>query len=364
LPGLSGELETEAPKGTEQTVLTEPDPTTGEPSHSGATPLPTETSPTAPRAAASATAAQDTPSATTTEPPNPDAAKIPYFRTGIAGVLMGLANLVPGVSGGTMVLVMGLYDRFVGALADLTRFRFTRRAVLFVAVLGGIAAVTIAGLSGPMSKLVSMHRAAMFSLFIGMTLGGTPVLLRMIRPARPAAAGGALLGLALMIALGPPPERPEYKNEAGEVDVVVEANYGRDVAAGVLGMSAMVLPGISGAHMLLIIGRYEPILAAVSMTKDYVVSGGSEGDPAVFLQVMIPVGIGAVLSLVVLSNLLKWLLARYPQPMVGFLIGILWGAVYSLWPFRGGPAIGTVVIGCILAVAGFGLTIGLSRLSR
>ena len=106
-------------------------------------------------------------------------------RTGITGVLMGLANLVPGVSGGTMVLIMGLYDEFVSSVADVTRLRFTKRNVVFLGVLGVFVVATIASLAEPTKSLVTNHRTAMYALFIGMTLGGAPMLWRMLQPAKP-----------------------------------------------------------------------------------------------------------------------------------------------------------------------------------
>lgn len=291
--------------------------------------------------------------------------RVRAVRTVIAGVLMGLANLVPGVSGGTMVLVMGLYDQFVSSLADATRLRFTRRSVLFLVLLALTAGAAIALFSGPMSLAVAHHRCAMFCLFIGLTLGGTPVLAAMLKPVRWPAGVGLLVGLGAMIAIGPPQEPELDENKDGEtaVAVALEPNYQRDLAAGVLGMSAMVLPGISGAHMLLILGRYEVILAAVSKTKDYAVSLGGEGSMSEFLPIMVPVALGALVGLVVLSNLLKWMLRRHKQPMVGALLGVLWGAVYALWPFGATSGVGDYLLGVGLMVAGFVATAALSRLS-
>ena len=300
-----------------------------------------------------------------TDQPDSGPGPVRVLRTVVAGVLMGLANLVPGVSGGTMVLVMGLYDQFVASLADATRLRFTRRSVFFLVLLAGVAGAAIALFSGPMSRAVTHHRCAMFCLFIGLTLGGTPVLLAMLKPVRWPAGVGLLVGLGVMIAIGQPqePELTENAEGAAAVAVALEPHYGRDLAAGVLGMSAMVLPGISGAHMLLILGRYEVILAAVSKTKDYAFSFGREGSMSEFLPIMIPVAIGALVGLVVLSNLLKWMLRRHPQPMVGALLGVLWGAVYALWPFSATSSAGDYVLGVCLMLAGVAVTVALSRIS-
>ncbi|MFQ5495640.1 MAG: undecaprenyl phosphate translocase family protein, partial [Phycisphaerae bacterium] len=105
----------------------------------------------------------------------------PLVRSAIGGVLMGLANLVPGVSGGTMILVVGLYDEFIAAVADVSRLRFTRRNTMFLAVVVAAAAAAIVSLAGTLGRAVEFHRAAMFSLFIGLTLGGAPSIIGRIR---------------------------------------------------------------------------------------------------------------------------------------------------------------------------------------
>jgi putative membrane protein len=292
---------------------------------------------------------------------------LPLIRTGVAGVLMGLANLVPGISGGTMIVVMGLYDEFISSIADVTRLRVTKRSILFLAILCFAALIAIGSLAGPLSRAVTLHRSAMFSLFIGLTLGGAPLLIKMLHGPTKASLTGIALGLALMVVIAttkqPPPDDEALKAAVAAGHFVIESDYAVDVLAGALGMSAMVLPGISGAYMLLILGRYETILAAVSVTKSYILSGGDKGDPAEFLSVVIPVGIGALLSLVVLSNILKWLLKSHRELTIGILLGILLGAVVGIWPFDASSQIGDYAVGVLLSVIGFVATVLLSRIS-
>jgi putative membrane protein len=311
-------------------------------------------------------APEDTDQREPSDPQEAGPARLPIIRSGVAGVLMGLANLVPGVSGGTMIVVMGLYDEFITSVADVTRLRFTKRGVLFLAILCCAALVAIGALAGLLSRAVTLHRTAMFALFIGMTLGGAPLLIRMLQRFSRASVVGIAVGLALMLAIvftrEPPPDEDALKEAVAAGRLVIEPSYTRDAVAGALGMSAMVLPGISGAYMLLILGRYETILAAVSMTESYIVSAGGEGDPAVFLRVMIPVVVGAAFSLVFLSNFLKWMLHRHRSFTIGLLLGILFGSVVGIWPFDAGSQPVDFAIGAGLAAAGFIATVVLSRI--
>jgi hypothetical protein len=100
----------------------------------------------------------------------------------------------------------------------------------------------------------------------------------------------------------------------------------------------MILPGVSGGYLLLLLGQYEPILGAIDMLKTGLLgSDGGGFDMAIVLEsmrVVVPVGIGVVIGVVAVSNLLKWLLERYEKATLGILLGLLVGAVVGLYPFQ------------------------------
>ena len=274
-----------------------------------------------------------------------DAGSLPALtiRGAIGGALMGLANLVPGISGGTMLLAAGVYPAFIAAIADLTTFRFTRRTLVLPAAVGGAAALAILLLAGPMRGLVVDQRWAMYSLFIGLTLGGVPLVWRLARPATPAvcagAAGAAALMLLMPLGLG-----------AGSTGA--EASRLLLFASGLAGASAMILPGVSGGYLLLLLGQYETILGAVDTLK----AGLLEVDARLLLDasaLLLPVGLGVVAGIAGVSNLLRWLLDRHRQVTLGTLLGLLLGAVAGLWPFRQPvePPLGSVVRGQVVTEA-------------
>ena len=265
------------------------------------------------------------------------------IRGAIGGALMGLANLVPGISGGTMLLAAGVYPGFIAAVADVTTFRFTRRTLVLLAAVGGAAALAILLLAGPMRSLVVEQRWAMYSLFIGLTLGGVPLVWRLARPATPAvcasAAGAAALMLLMQFGLG-----------AGSTGA--EASRLLLFVSGVTGAAAMILPGVSGGYLLLLLGQYETILGAVDTLK----AGLLEVDAGLLLDasaLLLPVGLGVATGIAGVSNLLRWLLDRHRQVTLGALLGLLLGAVAGLWPFRQPvePALGSVVRGQVVTEA-------------
>jgi putative membrane protein len=260
------------------------------------------------------------------------------LRSGFGGVLMGLANLVPGISGGTMLLVSGIYPRFVDAVADVTRFRFRFRSLLVVAVVGLAAGLGILLLAGVLKDMVVNHRWVMYSLFIGLTLGGLPLVWRMARPVNRTvyiyAVGAFVLmaGLALLQVMG--------------VVGSGSSNFVTLLLAGLAGASAMILPGVSGGYILLLMGQYVPILDGIHEFKEALSNRDISAAMGPALSVILPVGIGVLVGVAVISNLVKWLLLKHQQATLGLLTGLLLGSVIGLWPFQQGvaPIVGETVI--------------------
>ena len=240
----------------------------------------------------------------------------------LGGVLMGLANLVPGISGGTMLLAAGVYPSFIHSIAELTRFRIQPRPLIVLATIGGAAVAAIGLLAGPTRDLVVEHRSLTYSFFIGLTLGGLPLVWRLARPITRSVWIAALVAFVLMVVMA------YGTNAAGGGG---PRNLLLLTFSGVAGASAMILPGISGGYLLLLLGQYEAILGAIEQLKEGLIGAAGIGDA---LGVLVPVGIGVVVGIVAVSNALRWLLARHEKPTLGLLIGLLLGAVVGLYPFQ------------------------------
>jgi putative membrane protein len=260
-------------------------------------------------------------------------------RGAFGGVLMGLANLVPGISGGTMLLASGIYPRFIEAIADLSRLRLRRQSLLVLGIVAAAAALAILLLAGPVKLLVRDQRWMMYSLFIGLTLGGLPVVWAMIKAPSRATWLGALAGFAGMALLA--------VAQASQSTTGNEAGWLRLLLAGTAGAAAMILPGVSGAYLLLVLGVYLPILDGIERFRAALSSGSLDALIGPLTGIVIPVGIGVVLGVVLVSNALKWLMARFEKATLGVLLGLLAGAVVGLWPFQRGraPVVGETIGG-------------------
>ena len=248
---------------------------------------------------------------------------------------MGLANLVPGVSGGTMLVATGVYGHFVQAVARCSTFRFRLGPIVMLSIIAFGALVMILLGAGVLSDLVRDHRWIMYSLFIGFTLGGVPLLWSMTRPMDARSMLGMICGIAAMAVLA----LLEGITDGPATD---SSNTLLLVITGAAAGSAMVLPGVSGSYLLLVLGQYVLILGAVDQLR--------RGDMDAFTTVLLPVAIGVVLGVVIISNIVAQLLKHARQATLGVLLGLLLGAVFGLWPYRSPvpPQIGDVIRGQLL----------------
>lgn len=234
------------------------------------------------------------------------------------GVIMGVADAVPGVSGGTMALITGIYERLIAALAAL-RIDTARQALkgdwagawqrldgAFLLSLGlGILLSLFATLQ-LMHWLLEQAPQLVWAFFAGLILASLLVLMRRHRwqwvDLPLLAAGTAIaVGIALSTSLNLSPT-PLWL-----------------VIGGALAISAMLLPGISGSFILLLLGLYPAVVEAVSERN---------------LVIVAWVALGCVLGLLVFSRLLNALLARWHDRVLGFMLGFVLGALLKVWPWQ------------------------------
>lgn len=249
------------------------------------------------------------------------------FSVFLKGFAMGTADLVPGVSGGTIALITGIYDRLITAIASIDQhavsmlfkgeilgaWRRVDAGFLVTLASGMFAAIVL--LASSIDWMLTTFPLPLWSFFFGLVLASTVMLLRplfkeMKAPQFVAAAMGALL--AASIALGQ--------------SLAVETSLLGFFLAGMIAICAMVLPGISGSFLLLLMGMYEPVINAVVGLDIEVL--------AIFVA-------GCVVGLLAFARVLEVLLARYRTTTMSTLVGILAGSLLALWPWQ--QVIATVV---------------------
>lgn len=238
----------------------------------------------------------------------------------LRGIAMGAADLVPGVSGGTIALITGIYDRFIAAIASigLDALRMVLAGKIkdawahvdgnfLVAVGAGILSSVLA-LASLLNWLLLNYPLPLWSLFCGLILASAIHLFYTSRvdwAERHYALWLTGVGLATVIGLMQATQLP-----VGPVSVFF---------AGAVAISAMLLPGISGSFLLLILGMYQPVISAL-VNVDLVTVG-------LF-------ALGCFCGLLVFSRLLAALLARAQRATMAILYGFLLGSVIMLWPWQ------------------------------
>ena len=270
-----------------------------------------------------------------------------FIRASLAGTLMGLANLVPGISGGTLLVAAGVYPDFVSAMTKVTTGQFQKRAITVLLLIGMMAALVIVSLAGTVKDLVVEQRWAIYSLFIGLTLGGVPLVWAMAKtPSRWLWTGAmcGLLGLTLFTL-------SQWCGIESNTEVTNGVFF--FFLAGILGAGAMVLPGLSGGYLWLLLGAYLPILQAIEEGRDQALSGQWEALWSLTVDTLFPVALGVIIGAAAISHLVHWALTRYAHFTLGVLLGLLFGALVGLWPFQIGvePDVGDSLKGQTVTMA-------------
>ena len=245
---------------------------------------------------------------------------------------MGTADLVPGVSGGTIALVLGIYQQLVSSIrqgssalgsmikADVAGFKGHLSKVewrFLVPLLGGIA-LAIVLLASFLERQLEERPVVIAGLFLGLVLGSIGIAWRLLRQATwRHFVIAAIVGLVLFVALG-----------FGEGQVRGDPSALAFFGAGILAICAMILPGISGSLILLMLGMYAPVLGAVTDRE---------------FGTIIVFAVGAVVGLALFSQLLYWLLEHHHDNVLAALIGLMAGSARILWPWPDG--VGSAEIG-------------------
>ncbi len=238
------------------------------------------------------------------------------IRTFFAGFIMAIANVIPGVSGGTIAVVMGIYDRLVGLFAlDIKAIKSDWKYLLNIGA--GLAAGLLL-FSRIITWLLENHPMPTCFFFIGLIFGSLPMLLKKVRTGEgkwPGLGGFALFAaaLALMYLLSTLGEGAGMTAEK----TLTAALAAKVFFSGVVAAAAMIVPGVSGSSMLLIFGTYATFYTAV-------------GD--LNIPLLVPIGLGVLIGLVLGSRAIRALMNKWPVNTYCAIIGLVLGSVFVVWP--------------------------------
>ena len=238
---------------------------------------------------------------------------------GVKGFCMGASDVVPGVSGGTMAFILGIYEELIDAiksfdlksLQSLVTFKFRplldRISWQFLLAVGMGIFAAIFTLSKLLSWLLQNRPVFIWSFFLGLILASVLSVSRRVEAWRILTGlclVGGTLGSYFLVGLVP---------------VATPNDYWFLFLCGAVAICAMILPGISGSYILVLLGKYQYVLDAVNH-RDFFILG--------------LVAAGACVGIIAFSRILGWLLKNYHDLMVAILIGLMIGSLRKVWPWK------------------------------
>jgi len=243
-----------------------------------------------------------------------------YVIVGLKGIAMGAADVVPGVSGGTIAFISGIYEELLGSISNINLSLFKTlknegfktawkqlNGNFLLSLLIGIC-ISVASLAKVISWLLENQPILLWSFFFGLVLASVIYIAKQITKWNLVkiilAISGAVLAYYITTL------NPMVSENSSSLFMFF---------AGAIAICAMILPGISGSFILVLLGAYKPILNAIN-DRD--------------LKTIALVGIGAIVGLLTFSRVLKWLFANYKNHTLAVLTGFIIGSLNKIWPWK------------------------------
>ena len=273
----------------------------------------------------------------------------------IKGALVGIANVIPGVSGGTMMVSMGIYEKIIGVVNNL--FKDIKKSILTLLPIGIGLVLGVAVFSFVIPFCLEEFPFPTCFCFIGLILGGVPAI---IKPAKDSLEKegkkisfvhiiifAALFALAVGMAAMNETETNSANFDLNPVFMVIM------FAVGVISAATMVIPGVSGSLVLMILGFYGGIMSSIS---GFISSVLAFDWSLIFhyTGILAPFGIGVIVGIFAVAKLIEWLFAKYPSYTYGGILGLIVASPVAIIIKMGNKNINlfTVGLGIVLLVVG------------
>ena len=255
------------------------------------------------------------------------------FKTIVKGFVVGSSMMIPGVSGGSMAMILGEYDHLIAAIPSIFSKKTFLKSVKYLLTFVIAALLGILIVARPLEVLINRYSLIIMYLFLGAVCGTIPMMVRK------AHSEGfdipsllyIIIGIALVFSIELIPEgifNPSL--DADFFDIVIQ------ILGGILVSIGLVLPGISTSYLLLVLGLYEPMISALSNNE--------------FIS-LLPLVLGLLVGILALTKLLQIAMERYPKITYMMILGFLLGSIKEIYP--GLPSSWGVLAALVLFAAGF-----------
>jgi len=299
------------------------------------------------------------------------------------GSVMGVAQVIPGVSGGTLALIMGIYQRFIRVINEISHFMVAilgyvlRRegarekikddfkavewAFVIVLMLGMTIAILFA--SGIITSLLSNYKSQTYAVFFGLIIGSVAVPWRQMEKKRIIELAVGVVAFISLFLISGIETSGKIKSTIITTSIPIFIHMSPSLVfvffSGAISISAMILPGLSGSFVMLILGLYGYIMNLIHLIK-----GGNLSSETILPLAVFAVGLGV--GIFFFAKFLEFLLDKYHSLTMSFLIGLMFGSLRKIFPFTEGQALfssaGLSIL--LFIVVGFILVFSIDKLSK
>ncbi len=267
----------------------------------------------------------------------------------LRGVVIGLANVIPGVSGGTMMVSMGIYDKLIGSITNLFK-DFKRSVITLIPYFLGMG-IGIIGFAFAIEWLFERFPIPTALLFIGLIFGGIPMIWNRIK------GKGNWLCVVFFVIFFAAVIGLQFLGQATGVDKSLSLSFGHIVAAffvGVVAAATMIIPGVSGSMVMMILGYYNTIIALITEF----IGALTGGDISTLLRcvgILVPFGIGVLIGIFFVAKLIQFLLAKYPAQTFSAILGLICASPIPVYMNAGISEFSVlmIIIGVVTFAGGF-----------
>lgn len=254
-----------------------------------------------------------------------------FLKNFIYGVIISISQIVPGISGGSIAMILGIYDKLIHAVNNIIKDFKNQYRILLQVGIGALVGIVL--FSNVFKTLIEKYPIQLGYMFIGIILGGAPLMLKKAtvnKGFKPSALVYLIIGfVAVLLMTG------DY---GGYTDAIVELTPFIFIWLFIGGMViaiALILPGISGSFMLLVLGLYNTVITAITDFN---------------IPILIPIALGGIVGTIASARLIEMLLKKYPEQTYMIIFGFILGSVFGVFPgFDGVKSL----VGIGLGVIGF-----------
>ncbi|HDD2956885.1 TPA: DUF368 domain-containing protein [Staphylococcus aureus] len=240
----------------------------------------------------------------------------------LKGFAMGTSDLVPGVSGGTIALLLGIYNQFIASISDIFSRRFWPSFTFLIPIIIGML-LAMGSLSNLFNYLLSQHHIPTMFFFGGLIIGIVPYLLKISNYKTSFTTKHYMMviaGIAILIVITLMNNGDKHAGETLTLSTGLIIKY---FIAGMCASSAMLLPGISGSFMLLVFGVYGTVMLAISEVVKLNFAG---------LPILLAVGFGVLAGSIISSKIIQYFLTHHKLMTFALIIGFVVGSLFAVFP--------------------------------